>query len=193
MHEQIKFFVPFFWLMAIAALYEVVATMMLHINSTIWFRFYLLFEFTALFYFFYNVLDKDDRKWMYLFSFAFSCGFAVLMFQWESTNHYAYDSYLSVIETLFVYTGIFLWLRNMFLTLHVQSLWHNPIFYFLCGLTLYFSGTIFLFLCSDYLANLDENLLIQYWTLNVFFSFVLRTFIIIGLWKRQKTSIRYSG
>ncbi len=193
MQKQVKFLVPFMWLIATAALYEIVATMIFHLNSTIWFRFYLLLEFAALCYFFYNLLGDQKRQWLYFFGILFLGSFLVITFKWENNSQYANDSYLSIIETLFVFCGVFLWFRNILGELYVKSLWQNPIFYFLCGLILYFSGTIFLFICSDYLATLDENLLLQYWTLNVFFSFVLRAFIIIGLWKGQQTSIRYSG
>ncbi len=193
MRAEVKFIVPFLLLIALSALYEYIATIIFHVNSAIWFRFYLLFEFGALFYFFYKIVHKPSRIWLYPFAALFIIAFLVLGWQWDTQNQYTYDSYLSVIETFLVYMGVILWFRTIFLSLQIQSLWQNPTFYFISGLTLYFSGTIFLFVCSDYLVDDNGNLLLKYWTLNIFFSFVLRILLIIGLWKGQQKLIRYSG
>jgi len=192
-NPEVRFMLPFFWLLAVAALYEWVATILLSVNSTVWFRFYLLFEFLCLYYFFFHLLRK---KYRYVFGFflsVFLVVFAYLLTVWEQSDKYKTDSYLSIIETLFVFTCVFLWFRDIFKNLLVESLWKSPVFYFISAFILYFSGTIFLFLISDFIADNKLAQFNHYWVLNVALCFLLRILLIIGIWKGQTKSIQFSG
>lgn len=190
-HETL-YIKPFVWLLTFSVFYEVVATLILKINNIVWFRFYLLLEFYAVFYFFLRLFEARYKVYLISSASIFAVVFITLLFYWDNSNNLKTDSFLSVLEIIFVYCSSILWCKDLFNNLTQRSLLDYSIFYFIAGFILYFSGTLFLFLISDLIFSSTLNFE-NYWTLNIAFNILLRIFLIIGIWKGQQKSMQYSG
>lgn len=177
---------PYLWLVALSSFYEFFGTTLLNLNSEIWFRTFILLEFLCLLYYFFHLLGKKPKLLFLAFFVVFSIGFVWLLFLWNTIDNFAGDSYLSIIVTLFIYTFSFLWFKDLFTNLKLKSLWDCSAFYFISGLLLYFSGTLFLFLMSATLFKYDMASFQKYWNLNIAFSFLIRLLLLLGVWKGQQ-------
>jgi hypothetical protein len=189
--EENRFIAPFAYLIAISSIYESTVTLIFNVDSTVWFKMYTLLEFLCIFYFFLKLLHKQYRPLLYGFLVFFVITFIILQLLWLTEGKSETDSYLAIIETLFVYTMTFLWFKDIFTNRSLDSLWDSPAFYFISGFILYFSGTLFLFLMSDFVLTQQESG--RYWIINVVLSLFFSIILLIGIWKGQIKSIRYSG
>jgi hypothetical protein len=95
------------------------------------------------------------------------------------------DSYLQVIESVFVITAVMLWMKYAFINLQEDSLLKFPHFYFISGLLFYFSGTLFLYLLGSLIFHNEIEYFLDYWMLNLFFNIFLKILLLIGIWKAQ--------
>lgn len=191
-NREVRFMAPYVWLVAFASLYELVGSVILQINKDVWFRTYTLLDFIGVFYFFHRLIDARYRSVMYGFAIIFGLTFIGLLFYWNIIPNMLTDSYLTTIETVFIYTVTFLWFKDMFSNLELTSLWYSPAFYFVSAMILYYSGTFFLFAMSSSIKEVGLRFF-TYWSLNVFFSLILRILLIIAIWKGRQNLIRYSG
>jgi len=179
------FIEPFLWLIILSDLYELIVTRQLKFSSELWFRSYLLLEFSTLFYFFRKLLKGNYKAFLISYGILYLMAFITSLFFWNEWDKLKTDSFLSVLEIIFVYCSSILWFKDIFMELQEKSLLSVSVFYFLSGFILYFSGTIFLFLVSDQIKK--HNLGFEaYWNLNIFFNIVLRFLLIIGIWKGCK-------
>lgn len=190
---EIYYLEPLLWLMLFATFYESIATLYFNVPSAVWFRTFILLEFACLFYFFYKVFKGRFKPLFAFFAIVFLALFIYLLTIWKSTPNLLTDSYLIIVEAVFVFVCSFIWFQNIFKLLEVQSLRDSSVFYFISGFILYFSGTFFLFLMTNsILVNKGTNLM-DYWILNIVFTLIMRILIIIGIWKGQKKLHPYSG
>jgi hypothetical protein len=187
----VKCLVPYFWLSFFGAFYEFIITDRLHVNSTIWFKSYSLLEFLCLYYFFRCLLERRSAIILNSFLASFIAVFIFLQICWLKSGEEKTDSYLAVLETLFAYVGSFIWFRSIFLNMDLTTLWDSAVFYFISGFILYLSGTLFLFLMSDFVLTTEESG--KHWIINVVLSILLNFVIIIGIWKGHQKSHQYSG
>ncbi|ODS83778.1 MAG: hypothetical protein BGO42_10865 [Flavobacterium sp. 40-81] len=183
---QTLYLEPYVWLILISSVYELICTLIFKLNSDVWFRTYLLLEFMALFYFFFNVFKNRYRFLFYFFGAVFLLTFIGLLYVWNDWNNLKTDSYLSLIEAIFVYTFVILWFKDVFLNLTEQYLWNFPLFYFISGFIFYFSGTLFLFLMGDLIYESPEVIFEDFWVFNIILNIIKNIFLMIGIWKEQK-------
>lgn len=181
-HETF-FIEPFLWLVLVSSFYELIGTDILLINTAIWFRLYLLFEFLTLLFFFYQLLAGKYKLYFLLFSLVYLIVFLFLLFNWNAQESLKTDSYLSVLEIVFVFCSSIIWFKKVFTDLTETSFLKSSNFYFISGLIIYFSGTLFLFLIGDLLLKASNLSFEAYWNLNIVFNIILRLFLIIGVWK----------
>lgn len=184
---------PLLWLVFFSSAYELVATLLLGIDSDIWFRTYIYLEFFCLLYLFSKIVGKNLKWLLGLFTVLFIACYIYSLLVWNSVEHLVSDSYLTIIQTIFIYVFAFVWFKDIFTNLALRSLWDSPVFYFISAFFLYYSGTFFLFLMSNSIFNESAVKLEQYWILNIASTLLLRTLLIIGVWKGQQKSIPYSG
>jgi len=59
-------------------------------------------------------------------------------------------------------------------------------FYFVIGIVIYLSGTFFLSLLGDLILINKELNLEQYWILNIVCNIIIRSLLIVGVWKIQQ-------
>lgn len=183
--EEINLLKPFLYLVAFSSIYEFVFSFLLKINVTIWFRVYSLIETFILMMFFYKLTIGKYKFIQSFYLLIYIVLFIVISIMGNKINFDRGDSFLSLVEFLFIITLSVLWFKNLFNDLKLISLWNSPIFYFISGLVLYFSGTSFLFLSCEIISSTDEVNFYDYWIINVVLAFIFRVLLIVSVWKGQ--------
>ncbi|MFT3794873.1 hypothetical protein [Flavobacterium sp.] len=178
------YFFPFILLLALSTVYELVFTLLLQRNVNFWFSFYLLLEFYTLSYFFLKLLGHKIL-WT-IFSTAYLVLFAALYFFRNDHNELVLDGYLSAFTLVCMLVYSIMWLLKIVQQPTEKSLGGNPLFYYIGGMLLYLTGTLFLFLMGHVIYLKSRSDFQYFWLLNVGFSFLFRILIIIGIWKDRK-------
>jgi len=182
---QLLFIQPFVWLIFLASIFEFIAFKK-QWETPYWYRFFILIDFLLLFYFFFFTLKKKYKLFFYSFLASFLLLYLYLIMMWDVKDSLRTDFYLTTFETLFVFIASILWFITVFSELKEPSLLHAPNYYFIAGFILYYSGTFFLFLVSDFMIKNVESDFLSYWNANILFNVLLRTLIMIGIWKARK-------
>lgn len=176
---------PFIFVVFIASLYEFFGTVVLKLNVEYWFIFYNFLVFFTLLYFFYFLLKEISKFFFIFFIFLFVCLSIYSLFKWNGENFIVISSYYNLLQTIFILTFSIFWIKRIFINLELDSFTKSSTFYFISGLILYYSGTVFLFLLSNLIFKMDKSTFQDYWMLNIILNWVLRTLLIIGIWKGQ--------
>ena len=184
---------PFIWLIMVASFYEFFITYMLQVAATVWFAVYGILEFACIYYLFYKLLKGKYNLFLYFFAALFALANILLQFRIIALTNLQKEAYLVAIATVFTLIGTVLWFKELFSSLEVPSLTKSPVFYFITGLVIYFSGTLFLFLIEEHFIKNDDLSLSFYWNLIAVFNIILRILISIGIWKGHQKSVQYSG
>jgi hypothetical protein len=183
LNVETYYFLPFTILLAVSSLYESIGTLLLKVNVTYWFWFYLLLEFSALSFFFLKLSTNRTLTW--LSTGLFGLLYITLSLFHNNSNALILEGYLSTFSFITFFSFIVIWFRNAFADLSYPNLLENGLFYFFVGIMVYFAGTIFLFLLSDVIYSSHKQSFQAFWMLNVLFSFIFRILIIVGVWKSR--------
>lgn len=173
---------PFLWLLFIGAIYEIVFTAIFYVNTDLWMRLYYLLEFLTLCYFFRKLFENRYKYVLIAFLIVFTVAWLAACVLWFKIQPMKADGYLAVLETIFVYTFVVLWLKELFLKMEIESLWQAPIFYVICGFVLYFVGTVFMFLMISDIFNITRKIS-KYWLISNVLNLFMRTLLFISVWK----------
>lgn len=182
---ELKAILPYVFLTFISSLYEFFGTLTFGWNVSYWFLIYDILDFSCIFYFFYIILQKK-HSWIFvafLVLFAALCSF--LYWQYEIKDVLVINNYFKGFITFFVLLFSVLWFTKLFAEVYIEDLLNNSTFYFISGFVLYYCGTLFLFLLSNYLYHSDSVLFQSYWVVNIVLNFVLRTLLLVGIWKAK--------
>lgn len=182
---EIKTFLPYIGLTFISSFYEFVFTYLLEYNVKYWFILYNLLAFLTIGYFYYKILDERFKKLFLIGSILF---FGLMLFvklNWNNYEVIELSSFLDAYQTFFILLFSFFWFRKIFINLKYDNLLVSPIFYIISGLIIYYCGTVILFLLSNSIYQINKNLFQYYLLLNVVLNLVLRTLLIIGIWKAR--------
>ncbi len=182
---ELKAILPYVFLTFISSFYEFFGTLTFGWNVSYWFVIYDILDFSCIFYFFYIILQKN-HSWIFkafLVLFAALCYY--LYWQYEIKDVLVVNNYFKGFITLFVLLFSIFWFVKMFAEVYVDNLLNNSTFYFISGFILYHCGTLFLFLLSNYIYNADSVLFQSYWVFNIVLNFVLRSLLLVGLWKAK--------
>ncbi|ESU28700.1 hypothetical protein FLJC2902T_12910 [Flavobacterium limnosediminis JC2902] len=184
-NSSLKVLYPYLILVAFASFYELTGSLVFKVSVKYWFRIYLLLEFIVIYFFFKQVLNGKYGKLFVLFGLMYLILFLGLLFFWNSASisNLTADSYLSTLETIFVYVFSFLWFKDLFEKMTVSSLWNSSYFYFISGMILYFSGTLFLFLLGNLIHVNSHFSFKDFWMLNIIFNIIFRLILIVTVWK----------
>lgn len=176
---------PFLIVVFIASVYELIGSIILKVSAEYWYLIYKILAFIGLHYFYYYLLD---RKYKLLF-LVYIIGFIILIILsqtvWINYIYLEKSAYFNMFQTLIVLTFSILWFKQLFSKLEEESLSKNPNFYFVSGLIVCYCGTVFLFLMSSSIYAYDKSNFHYYWLLNILLNFVLRSLLIIGVWKAR--------
>ena len=144
--------------------------------------FYLLFAFIIFSCIYYKSIFRNYFSFFLVF-FIILCFFLYLYFNIEDIL--IITSYIDTFITLFILFFTIIWFRKLILDAYIENLLHNSTFYFISGFILYYCGTLFLFLLSNYIYKVDSNMFESYWVINILLNLVLRTLLLVGLWKAK--------
>lgn len=183
--KELKPILPFISLTFISSFYEFFASLILRLDISYWFVVNDILSFICVYYFFLQILQKQYSKLflVFLVFFTILCFFLYLYFNIEDIL--IITSYIDTFITLFILFFTIIWFRKLILDAYIENLLHNSTFYFISGFILYYCGTLFLFLLSNYIYKVDSNMFESYWVINILLNLVLRTLLLVGLWKAR--------
>lgn len=183
--NKIKNVIPFIFLVFLSSIYEFIFTILLRFDVSYWFLSYCVISYFTIYYFFNTLLYNTILNVNFLSLLLFIFLLISLLSFFEIKDTLIICSFLDGFTTIYIFIFSILWFRKIFQDLEYESLLYSPHFYFISGLILYYFGSFFLFLLSN-LINERENKMFQYyWMLNVVLNLVLRTLLIVGIWKAR--------
>jgi hypothetical protein len=176
---------PFIWLTALATIYEFAGTVLLKINTSYWFQVYSFLEVIILYYFFFRLFQTKYKIAFGVFLILLLITYGFSFFLWSENSGLITKAINKVPITFFVLTFSFLWFKELFYKMEIQNPWQNANFYFVTGFMLYYSSTFFLFLLASFLFK-SNVYFYDYWLINIVATIILRTSLIIGVWKMKQ-------
>lgn len=183
--NKIQAVLPFLILVFVSAIYEFVFTVLLRWDSSNWFMSYCIISFFTIYYFYSKVLIKIKQTIKITSLALFISLLLFLIFEFQKNDFLIICSFIDAYITVFVFVFSILWFKMVFQELEFESLWDSPFFYIISGLILYYFGNFFLFMMTEIIYNNDKNLIQYYWILNIILNLVLRTLLIVGIWKAR--------
>lgn len=183
--RTLKPILPFIILTFIASIYEFLGTLTFGWNVSNWFIIYNILSFLAINYFYHNLIQTKFQVFNNLFLLAFILLCYILFVNYQIKDFLIISTYFKGFITLFVLLFSVLWFVKIFQEAYVDDLLKNSIFYFISGFILYYCGTLFLFLLSNYILRVDTATLHSYWMVNVILNLILRILLLMGLWKAK--------
>jgi hypothetical protein len=183
--RTLKPILPFIILTFIASIYEFLGTLTFGWNVSNWFIIYNILSFLAINYFYHNLIQTKFQVLNNLFLLAFILLCYILFVNYQIKDFLIISTYFKGFITLFVLLFSVLWFVKIFQEAYVDDLLKNSIFYFISGFILYYCGTLFLFLLSNYILRVDTATLHSYWMVNVILNLILRILLLMGLWKAK--------
>lgn len=183
--QQIKAITPFLVLVFISSLYEFIFTILMKWDGSRWFITYCLISFFVIFYFFSTILRSLNRLLKVISFSLFFLMILLLIIRYNIQDYLLICSFIDTYITIFIFIFSLFWFRKIFRDLEYESLLSIPDFYFISGFILYYFGNFFLFLMAELIYKSDQDLLQYYWLLNLFLLIVIRTLLIIGIWKAR--------
>lgn len=184
--KKIGSILPFTLVVFIASIYEFVASILLKINVENWFFIYAFTAFYSILYFYYILNPKEKKNIFLVIATLFLLVFVVSFYHKFSVSFLVISSFFNVYQTLIVFLFSILWFKKIFEDLEFDNLFNSPDFYFISGLLLYYCGSVVLFLLANDIYATDQANFQYYWLLNVILNFILRTLLIVGIWKAQR-------
>ena len=177
---------PFALVVFIASLYEFIGSYLLEKNVELWFLIYDVMVFFSIHYYFYNLLQKKYNKLILKFICFSVPPFIALIFINLPYNFLEYSSFFNAFQTLIILFYSLFWFQKTFQEMEIENMLNNPNFYFISGLMIYYCGTIALFLLANEIYATEKSNFKYYWILNIILTLVLRTSLIIGIWKARR-------
>lgn len=186
---DIKAIYPFLVVVFMAGIYEFIGTFLLKIDAANWFYIYNVLAFLSIHYLFYIILKKRFKIIFISLIIILLLLIVFASFFLKSYNFLEITSFFNVFQTSIILFFSILWFKKVFQELIVDGLLKSPYFYFLSGLIIYYSGTLFLFLTITYIYLNDKPAFEYYWLLNIILNILLRTLLIVGILKARIKTI----
>lgn len=181
-----KLILPFTLVVFIASLYEFVGSIIFRINVEYWFLIYGLISFITIHYYFYNLLNKKFKIFTIISAIVFFIFYISAVLMSSSSDLLIVSSSFKVYQTTIILIFSILWFRKIFHEFEIDNLLDSPAFYFISGLLIYYCGSVVLFLLANDLYATNQNSFKYYWLINIILTFVLRTLLIVGIWKARR-------
>lgn len=178
----IKSIFPYVLLVAFSSFVDLFIIHYLRFDSVRWSKIYLCLEFIALFKVFDRIGGLTFRYVSFFFLFFFFLSFfyfTVLTIDYSSVKS---DGFLSIITFLYIIIFSIYWFVTIFKKEEVPLLLNLPLFYFVSGLIIYNSGTLFLFLMLEEIENSELNFY-EFWIVNLILVLIFRILFITSIWK----------
>lgn len=185
--------VPFIWLTSLASVYEFIGSYLLEIETSYWFQLYALLSFLALYHFFSRLLKPHFKTIINWFLILFLIVYATSFFFWDDTGMSISSPINRAFITIYIIIFTVIWFKNLFDKLQnydlfgkidIPNLWQSEVFYFISGIFIYYSTTLFLFLSSNFIFSKNVYFF-DYWIVNVVAALFLRALLITSVWKMK--------
>jgi hypothetical protein len=182
---DLKEIFPFLIVVFIASIYEFVGTYLLKIYYEKWYLTYKILAFLSINYFFYKLLKHRFKLVFLTFSICFILLLVFTITILNNVSHLEKSAYFNTLQTFIIIIFSILWFVQKFDEMEEENLLQNPNFYFVSGLIICYCGTLFLFLMSNHIYTTNKSVFPYYWLLNLILNLVLRTLLIVGVWKAR--------
>lgn len=182
---NIKAIFPFLVVVFIASLYEFIGQVIFKIGNDKWYLIYKILAFFSIHYFFFILLKK---KYKAIFIFFILMFFALLYLKftlWQTYFYFDISSYFNLFQTIIVLFFSIIWFKNVFQQLEINDFLESSMFYFVSGLIICYTGSVFVFLLGSHIYAIDKSGFQYYWLLNIFLNLILRTSLIVGILKAR--------
>lgn len=176
---------PFILLAFLASFYEFVGTIIFKINVEHWFLIYGVLAFFCIHYFLYKSGRGDFMYFFIALAVLFVLFVVVLLYNRATFSFIEISAFFNVYQTSIVLLFSIVWFRRIFKEFGNENLLDSATFYFISGLLIYYCGSVVLFLLANDLYATDKNSFQYYWLVNIILTFVLRTLLIVGIWKAR--------
>lgn len=158
----------------------------IEVSTNMWVLFYSFVETFFNGKLFQQMLPPQYHKFVYVYYVGFVVVFAFVHLMYSMEQRFVWDSIMVAFAGVAVFVLSFVWLAHTFAHMPDAKLFSNPNYLFVCGLVLYYAGTVLFFLLSQYLYTNSPNLLKLGYEINTFFTVTQRVFFIFGLWRLHK-------
>lgn len=182
---KIREIIPFTIVVFVASLYEFFVSILFRVNVEHWFLIYNLLAFISINYFYFVLLKKKYTHFFVISTILFLIFYIINVINSLPYNYLEISSFFNAYQTLAILFFSILWFKKIFKELEIDNMLENPTFYFISGLLIYYCGSVVLFLLSSSIYAADNSQLQFYWLLNVILNLVLRTLLIVGIWKAR--------
>lgn len=148
-------------------------------------HFYVLVEFVFLMLIYQQSLNKSLSAWWVRLSLVGFVAFSLVnafYIQGLSAN----NSYQRTLEAVMVIAWILFYFYKTMQELKVQKISKEPMFWFSSGALLYFAGTLFIYLFSNYLLRYSKSLAVAIWAAHAFFLIIFYISTAVALWINPK-------
>ncbi|HET6991513.1 MAG TPA: hypothetical protein VFJ43_09330 [Bacteroidia bacterium] len=173
-------------LMVISTLVEITSFFIRdrHANNLYVYDIYTVFEFVLLSVFFINVIEERRLIFSIKILIAFFFGIAALNFflnGYTSMDNFS-TATESILFILYSTAFFYLLLRNP-VSVNVLA---TPLFWLNTAILIYFSGSLFLFIFSNYLELHSPKIYFELWGIHSILNILFYSLISIGFWKTKQ-------
>lgn len=183
--HEIRAFLPFLILVFVSSIYEFLFTTILKWNVNSWFIIYCFISFFIIYYFFKVIAFEDIFIFKAISIVLYFILMLILFLFFNSDDFFKISSGIDTYITVFIFIASIIWFKKVFQDLEYDNLWDSSYFYVVSGLILYYFGNLFLFLMAQLMYKNDNYSFKYYWLLNIILNLVLRTLLIVGIWKAR--------
>ena len=177
---------PYVFLVAFSSLVDLILINFLELDSEKWSQVYMCLEFIVLLKVFTSIAGRKFRYVSGFFLFFFSLLLLYFNLVTDAYSSIKSDGILSIITFVYIIFFAIYWFIAIFEKSEVPTLLNLPLFYFVSGLIIYNSGTLFLFLMLEEIENFEWNFY-EYWVVNLVLVLLFRILLLVAIWKGRKT------
>lgn len=167
----------------IAAVFEIIFITLANysINNLPFFHLWTIIEFFLLGLIFYRVFTHHLSKKAIIVTIIAFVAFAVINALFIQTI-YEFNTIARAVESFLLILLALLFFYKVFQESTVMRLEKYPMFWINSGILVYFCGSFFLFIFSNYILEQSRNELYAYWGIHSALNIVLNLFFAMGLW-----------
>ena len=145
------------------------------------FHLFTILEFSFLGLVFYHVFTRPSFKKAIIVTIIAFTAFAVINALFIQTI-YEFNTIARAVESFLLILLALLFFYKVFHESTVKRLERYPMFWVNSGILVYFCGSFFLFIFSNYILGQSEDMLHAYWGIHSVLNIVLNLFFAMGLW-----------
>ena len=175
-----------FCLIIISTLFDITGnTMFAYGIHNLWLiNIYTILEY-SLFTAFYLILFNLSRNWKLIVGLFYILAVAVMISVTvsQSFSEHLNSASMGMKSIILICSSVF-YFKVMLEKLEFDTPWANPLFWINSAVFLYFSGSFFIFIFSEYR---DISRVIYLWDLHNIIHIIYNLLILVGFWKARKT------